>query len=221
MKIPMAAILAAALSLLPGCGNQNASQQQAEEPPATVSVPEAGIHTIIVTGDLDGLRQHIQAGSDLEEMEPSRASTPLITAAFAGNADAARLLIEAGADINYQNDDGSTALHTAAVFGKTDVAKLLIDAGAKLDVPNKEGATALHTAAFFGRTEIVKALLDKGADKTIKNGVGKTALETVQAPFEEVKPLYDAVGAGLAPMGLQLDYERIAAARPQIAELLK
>jgi hypothetical protein len=40
-------------------------------------------------------------------------------------------------------------------------------------------------------------------------------------PFENVKGIYDAVGASLKPLGLILDYEQIKAARPKIAEMLK
>lgn len=221
MKVLTAAMLVAILLAFAGCGNKDKAPQQSETTETTASVPEIGLHAAVVAGDLEAIRQHINAGSDLNEMEPTRASTPLITAAAFGKPEAAKLLIDAGAELNYQNDDGSTALHTAVAFGNTEVAKLLIDAGIGLNIKNKEGATALHTAAFFGNKEIVEVMLEKGADKTIKNGAGKTAYETVEAPFEEVKSVYDAVGAGLAPIGVKLDYDQIKAARPEIAEMLK
>lgn len=224
MKALTAVMLVATLFAFVGCGNQDKASQQSETTETTettVSIPEIGLHSAVVAGDLDAIRQHIEAGSDLNEMEPTRASTPLITAAAFGQPEAAKLLIDAGADLNAQNTDGSTALHTAAAFGKTEVAKLLIDAGIGLDIKNKEGSTALHTAAFMGHKEIVEAMLAKGADKTATNGAGKTAYETVKAPFEEVKPVYDAVGAGLASMGITLDYDYIKAARPEIAGMLK
>ena len=39
-------------------------------------------------------------------------------------------------------------------------------------------------------------------------------------PFEQVKPVYDGLGAALAPMGLELDYAYLQATRPEIAEML-
>jgi len=171
-----------------GCGNQDESQQQSAESQKTVSVPKVDLHSAVVLGDLEAIRQHIKAGSDLNVLEPSRASTPLITAAALGKTEAAKILIDAGADLNYQNNDGSTAL---------------------------------HTAAFFCRIEIVEALLEKGADKTLKNKTGKTAYEIVSLPFEVIKGAYDAIGAELKPTGIKLDYDRIKAARPKIAEMLK
>ena len=188
MKTIATVILALMLFTFVGCGNQDKSPQQSAESQTTVSAPKVDLHTAVVIEDLEAIRQHIKAGSDLNVLEPSRASTPLITAAALGKTEAAKILIDAGADLNYQNNDGSTAL---------------------------------HTAAFFCSVEIVKALLEKGADKSLKNRMGQTAYEIVNLPFENVKGVYDAIGAELKPTGLKLDYDHIKAARPKIAEMLK
>ena len=221
MRTLTTAMLLVTLLTVVACGNQDNSSRQSAESQTTVSAPKVDLHSAVVTDNLEAIRQHIKAGSDLNVLEPTRASTPLITAAFLGKTEAAKILIEAGADLNYKNADGSTALHTAAAFGKTEAAKILIDAGIDLNNQNNQGATALHTGAFFCRVEIVEALLEKGADKTLKNKTGKTALEVVELPFEEVKGVYDAVGAGLKPLGLKLDYDHIKTTRPKIAEMLK
>ena len=171
-----------------GCGKQDKSPQQSAELQTTVSAPKVDLHSAVVTDNLGAIHQHIKAGSDLNVLEPTRASSPLITAAAFGKTEAAKILIEAGVDLNYKNNDGSTAL---------------------------------HTAAFFCRVEIVEALLEKGADKTLKNKTGKIAFEIVEGPFEDVKGVYDAIGAGLKPLGLKLDYDHIKTARPKIAEILK
>jgi hypothetical protein len=196
MRTITTVILALMFFTFVGCGNQDKPPGQSEESQTTVSVPKVDLHSAVVTDDLEVIRQHIKAGSDLNVLEPSRASTPLITAAFLGKTEAAKILIDAGADLNYKNIDGSTALHTAAAFGKTEAAKILIDAGADLNCQNNAGATALHTAAFFCHVEIVEALLEKGADKTLKNKAGQTAFE-------------------------KLDYDHIKTTRPKIAEMLK
>lgn len=171
-----------------GCGTQDKSPQPSAKSQTTVSAPTVDLHSAVVTDDLEAIRQHIKAGSDLNVLEPTRASTPLITAAY---------------------------------LGKTEAAKILIDAVADLNLKNNDGSTPLHTAAFFCHVEIVEALLEKGADKTLKNKVGKTAFEIVEHPFEDVKGAYDAIGAGLKPLGLKLDYDHIKTTRPKIAEMLK
>ena len=58
--------------------------------------------------------------------------TPLMYAAEGGCKKCVRLLIEAGADINYHDayTDPSSALQLAQKNGKKECAKLLIDAGA-------------------------------------------------------------------------------------------
>jgi len=142
-------------------------------------------------------------------------------AALQGNMEAVRQHIEAGTDLNQKDAWGSTPLIIAAVFGKTEVARALIEAGADLNLTNNDGATALHTAAFLCREEIVEALLEGGANKYLRDNFGNTAAESVAGPFDDVKPVYDQLAQGLAPLGLQLDYEQLKTTRPQIAELLR
>jgi ankyrin repeat protein len=209
MKTLTTAALITALLIVVGCTRKE------------IPVPKVDLHSAVVTDNLEVIQQHIEAGSDLNVLEPSRASTPLITAAAFGKTEAAKILIEAGADLNYQNADGSTALHTAAAFDKPEIVKMLIDAGADVNIQNNQGATALHTAAFLCRSEIVKVLLAKGADKTIKNKTGQTAIETVIGPFENVKFVYDAIRADLKPLGAKLDDDYIKKTRSQIAEILR
>ena len=221
MKITTTLTLTLTLFILTARGNSNNSPGQTNDAQEKTNIPKVDLHSAVVTDNFEVIRQHIESGSDLNLLEPSRESTPLITAAAFGKTETAKMLIEAGADLNYQNVDGSTALITASVFGTTGIAKLLIDSGAELDTQNNDGSAALHTAAFFGHTGIVKALIENGADKTLKNRTGQTPLEIVLVPFEDIKPVYDAIGASLKPLGVRLDYEKIKAARPQIAELLK
>ncbi len=142
-------------------------------------------------------------------------------AALQGDIEAIRQHIESGSDLNAKDAYGSTPLIVAATFGKTEVAKALIAAGADLDMKNRDGGTALHAAAFLCRSEIVEALLEHGADKYLRDGFGNTPFETVSASFEDVKDIYDGFARALRPLGLQLDYERITATRPRIAEMLR
>ena len=57
----------------------------------------------------------------------------LTYAARAGNAEAAKLLIAAGADVNTRNKQGITPLHAAAAFASLEVVRILIAAGADVD----------------------------------------------------------------------------------------
>lgn len=82
-------------------------------------------------------RALIDAGAPVDG-HPGDKETPLITAASYGDAEVARVLIEAGADIEAVSapDSGGvprgTALEHAAVFGMTEVVDVLVAAGAKI-----------------------------------------------------------------------------------------
>ena len=51
------------------------------------------------------------------------------------------LLIEAGADLNTQDDQGSTPVFVAAFFCRPEILKLLLAKGADRNIPNKDGRT--------------------------------------------------------------------------------
>jgi ankyrin repeat protein len=61
--------------------------------------------------------------------------TPLIAAA-GSNLESVKLLVEAGADVNYDNDQYQSALHEACNFNRIDVVKyLVIEKGANFKKP--------------------------------------------------------------------------------------
>ena len=89
--------------------------------------------------------------------------TPLLFAARHGDAGSARLLLEAGADVNDTAADGNSALVVAAISGHARLAALLLERGAD---PNASGAgySALHAAVLRADAGLVRALLARGAD---------------------------------------------------------
>jgi len=70
--------------------------------------------------------------------------TPLHTATLEENVEAARLLIEKGAEVNAQDKHGNTVLHLARTHA--ELAELFIKAGAKVNRVNKRGKTPLDEA---------------------------------------------------------------------------
>ncbi len=130
----------------------SASCQQKKEALAgsgsKVETPEVDIHTAVITENIAALKQHIAAGTNLDERDPFGGSSPLISAAVFGKTEAAKVLIDAGADINFQNNDGSTALISAAYFCRPEIVKMLLAKGADKSITNKYGATALQSVDF-------------------------------------------------------------------------
>jgi ankyrin repeat protein len=104
--------------------------------------------------------------------------TALHFAAFLGGADAARVLLDAGADVNAvaRNPMQVQPLHSAAA-GRPEVAVLLVDAGADVNAPQQLGFTPLHEAALNGNETLVALLLDHGADPRARNDDGNDAAD--------------------------------------------
>lgn len=77
--------------------------------------------------------------------------------------DAAKILIENGADINRQFKDGTTLLMSAVRTGQIDMVRLLIDNGAQINTKNKLGHSALYYANSTKNKAITDLLLSLGA----------------------------------------------------------
>mgnify|MGYP002332084599 CR=1 FL=1 len=107
--------------------------------------PEMGLQAAILSDNIEVVKQHINAGSDLNEKDAMSGSTPLITAASFGKQEMAKLLIDAGVNLSLKNNDGATALHTAAFFCRTELVQLLLDAKADTSITNNFGATPRQT----------------------------------------------------------------------------
>lgn len=96
-------------------------------------------------------------------------TTALAWAVYWEDLETARLLINAGADVNTTNDIGVSPLILACDNRNASMVKLLLDAGAE---PNKSlwsGVTPLMTATAAGVVEVVNLLLEHGADINTKD----------------------------------------------------
>jgi len=111
----------------------------------TIDKPNIDIHTAIISGNLDMIKQHIKAGTDINQKEPMSGSTPLMSATTFNKPEIAKTIIDANADLSIKNNDGSTALHTAAFFGRVEIVQMLIDAKADKTIQNNFGATPRET----------------------------------------------------------------------------
>lgn len=102
---------------------------------------------------------------------------PLHLAVREGKISVVRALLEYGADVDRQNDEGWTALHEAANMGFDEVVRLLIDEyNADMSISLINRSVALHVAAQANRIRCVQALLDGGQNVNVTNSDGRTAL---------------------------------------------
>jgi ankyrin repeat protein len=77
----------------------------------------------------------------------------------------ARMLIDAGADVDAREEDGTgeTPLHWTASSDDADVARVLIDAGADLEAPGGSIGTPLDNAVGYGCWNVARLLVERGA----------------------------------------------------------
>ena len=129
---------------------------------------------------------------------------PLHAAAYSGNFEVTRILIEYDSTcINARDRDGLTPLLCASEgrsFKDDSIVRLLLDHGADLNVQNQFGWTSLHWASINGALGAVRLLLEHGADVQVKNNSSWTALQVaVWYGHDEIVKLLREQGAEYTP----------------------
>ncbi len=146
------------------------------------------LHWSAYHDDLEMMQWLIQAGADLSATTRLGAMTPLAIAATNGNAATVQLLLEAGADPNAANSNGTTPLMMAAAAGKPEAIKLLLDAGAD---PNARDLTNDQTpvmfAAALNRGEAIRLLAGRGADVDVLSAVSEAGANQSSHAAERAK----------------------------------
>ena len=88
-----------------------------------------------------------------------------------------KILIDAGANINMQDNNGNTILMNVSARGQSDILELLLEHGANINIKDKYGRTAFTYAVSAGNDNIIKILLKNGYNiNTQNNNDGNTAL---------------------------------------------
>ena len=166
--------------------------------------------------------------------------TPLHRATFGGQADAAELLLARGADPEVRDLYGETALLQASWNGHENLVKILLKANAAVGAKGNDGETALHRAAANGHLSVTASLLLHGAPINAKNKVGETAMDQAKeyheseivkmldqwitthhttassnGPSTPITPVTPNLGAGLAALRLEEEYEIVEKPQPE------
>lgn len=106
-----------------------------------------------------------------------RGVTALFAAAKVAEPELLRLLVEAGAEVDWKNTNGVTPLITAAYYGNCAGVEYLIEAGADVNHQNDKGVSALLGASANYHAECVRMLIEGGADPNATSESGTTAIE--------------------------------------------
>ena len=92
--------------------------------------PDISIHDAAAWGNIEAVKQHIAAGTDVNAQD-TNGWTPLHLAASRSHEEIVELLIAAGADVNVKNINGRTPLDLANEWKQKQTADLLLKHGGK------------------------------------------------------------------------------------------
>jgi len=184
-------LITIAAVVLVGCGESQkmapAPESKPVEPvaeatkpePPTAKVPDISIYDAAEDGNIEAVKQHLAAGTDVNT-KYRRGKTLLHRAIANGYKEIFELLIAKGADVNAKDDDEWTPLHLAAIDGYKEIAEVLIAKGADVNAKNDEGWTSLQVTAFLGQKgqqETAELLIAEGVDVNAKDVKGQTPLD--------------------------------------------
>lgn len=124
--------------------------------------------------DYDTLREildkkNINDRFDTDEL--SDATPLMIAASLPDNIEMIKFLIDHGANLNKETEEGETALHIASRLGNLENVRALIDFGGnkiKLDAKDDSGYTPLMIALIEDHFDIVRLLVEAGAKADLK-----------------------------------------------------
>ena len=127
----------------------------------------------IQTHDITSFRILMEHGADVNEPAQNKTNsynTPLMVAAWEGEIEMARSLVENGACLNQQDQkNGFTPLIKAVFRGKDDIAEFLLEAGADATISSYERKTAKDYARDKRNLKIL-SLLNKEKDMAAEGG---------------------------------------------------
>lgn len=125
---------------------------------------QAALHFAAESGYEDVVSVLIRFGADVNQLAPVLDETALHRT---NSEKIARLLLEAGADVNIGNRFGMTALSFAAGLGNEDLIKVLLEYKANINASTLFDATPLH---FARSAEVARLLLENGACVDARTG---------------------------------------------------
>ena len=162
------------------------------------STPDISIQEAAEEGNIEAVKQHLAAGTDVNEYS-IRENSALYLATLEGHFEIVELLLSNGADVNLgfkgmgqiipvspldistsfdypkisdllrKNGGKHASIHGAAEGGDIDSVKDFLASGVDVDAVDAYKQTALHVAKTM---EIAELLLSKGADVNFKSNLG-------------------------------------------------
>jgi ankyrin repeat protein len=137
------------------------------------------VHEMAALGRGADLREFLRRAPDEAQRAAVDGFTPLGLASFFGHEEAARILLDFGADPRRpsRNEMRVAPLHSAVARRSLGVARLLLDRGADVNARQAGGFTPLHGAAADGDRAMAELLVERGGDPAVRDEGGRTPAE--------------------------------------------
>lgn len=133
------------------------------------------VRCTLASGNLERVKELLDEGGHDVDVADAEGNTAMIFACEGGRTQAARLLLERGANPNLHNTTtGRTPLHVACFGGHCGCVILLL-ASPKLhplDELDAEQRSALYIACWQGHTQCARLLINRRADLELKTAKG-------------------------------------------------
>nr|WP_232325458.1 ankyrin repeat domain-containing protein [Pedobacter panaciterrae] len=134
------------------------------------------IFNIIASNDSVKLSHWLSVNKNID-LRNSKGETPLMNATYSNRITLAKMLIDAGADVNQQDNMLNSPFLYAGASGYLEILQLCLKAGANYKIFNRYNGTALIPACERGHIAVVAELLkDKNFPIDHINRLGWTAL---------------------------------------------
>ena len=139
------------------------------------SIGMAPIHYAAYLGQSQTIHNLIQRRASLNAATTDALITPLMLASFQKHTTVVRALLDAGADLEKQDDAGWTALFYAVWSGSADIVQMLLEEGVHRHSQDKAQCNALDLAESMGFRDISSLLryyeVTLASPEPTKNGV--------------------------------------------------
>lgn len=142
---------------------------------ANAGEPEQELRAAAMEGDAARIMTLLEQGAGLESRDGD-GRTALMLATRHNRVEAARVLIDAGADVNAKDRIHDSPYLYAGASGFNDILALTLAHGADLASTNRYGGTALIPAAERGHVDTVNMLIAAGVNVNHINRLHWTAL---------------------------------------------
>jgi len=135
----------------------------------------------VTQGNILEVKKLLDSKGDISVKSEKGGRSLLHISAFHKNVDLAKILLEAGINVDEQDDGGNTALHLTFSPNKSLeallITRFLIQFGANIDAQNKRNETPAHFAARHGHLQSIKYLVENKCNLNVKTCEGETALD--------------------------------------------